>query len=48
MSLAVVLEKIVPGASVVDLCKLGDSTIEEKVSKMFSKKVRTVFYQADD
>lgn len=37
---AVVLEQTAPGKHPVDLCKLGDTTIEEKLSKIFSKKVR--------
>lgn len=38
--LEAVLAKVEPGASPIELCRLGDLMIEEKVSKIFSKKVK--------
>jgi len=38
--MAAVIAKVEPGANPVELCQLGDRLIEEKVSKIFNKKVR--------
>ena len=35
-----VLAKVEPGANPIDLCREGDKAIEERLSKIFNKKVR--------
>jgi hypothetical protein len=35
-----VIAKVQPGANPIDICREGDKLIEEKVGKIFNKKVR--------
>ena len=39
LPLPAVIAKVEPGSTSVELCQLGDRLIEEKVSKIFNKKV---------